>query len=85
MAELADALDLGSSGNTRAGSTPVIRTQKKTIYNDCLFYLLLSFYSTTLLLFIILHLNYKKIIYITNEPENNSPAHHFNCIKFYKR
>lgn len=25
MAELADALDLGSSGNTRAGSTPVIR------------------------------------------------------------
>ena len=26
MAELADALDLGSSGNTRAGSTPVIRT-----------------------------------------------------------
>ena len=29
MAELADALDLGSSGNTRAGSTPVIRTAKK--------------------------------------------------------
>ena len=28
MAELADALDLGSSGNTRAGSTPVIRTRK---------------------------------------------------------
>ena len=26
MAELADALDLGSSGNSRAGSTPVIRT-----------------------------------------------------------
>ncbi len=26
MAELADALDLGSSGNTRAGSSPVIRT-----------------------------------------------------------
>ena len=25
MAELADALDLGSSGNTRAGSSPVIR------------------------------------------------------------
>ena len=25
MAELADALDLGSSGNTRAGSTPVTR------------------------------------------------------------
>ena len=27
MAELADALDLGSSVNRRAGSTPVIRTQ----------------------------------------------------------
>ena len=26
MAELADALDLGSSGESRAGSTPVIRT-----------------------------------------------------------
>ena len=26
MAELADALDLGSSVNRRAGSTPVIRT-----------------------------------------------------------
>ena len=26
MAELADAPDLGSGGNTRAGSTPVIRT-----------------------------------------------------------
>ena len=25
MAELADALDLGSSGESRAGSTPVIR------------------------------------------------------------
>ena len=24
MAELADALDLGSSGNTRAGSTPLL-------------------------------------------------------------
>lgn len=30
MAELADALDLGSSGNTRAGSTPVIRIFKST-------------------------------------------------------
>ena len=30
MAELADALDLGSSGNTRAGSTPVIRMFKST-------------------------------------------------------
>ena len=27
MAELADALDLGSSVNRRAGSTPVIRTK----------------------------------------------------------
>ena len=27
MAELADALDLGSSGESRAGSTPVIRTR----------------------------------------------------------
>ncbi len=26
MAELADAIDIGSSGNTRAGSSPVIRT-----------------------------------------------------------
>ena len=30
MAELADALDLGSSGNTRAGSTPVIRIFEST-------------------------------------------------------
>ena len=30
MAELADALDLGSSGNTRAGSTPVILIFKST-------------------------------------------------------
>ena len=29
MAELADALDLGSSGGSRAGSTPVIRTIKE--------------------------------------------------------
>ena len=29
MAELADALDLGSSGKSRAGSTPVIRTIKE--------------------------------------------------------
>ena len=28
MAELADALDLESSGVTRAGSIPVIRTKK---------------------------------------------------------
>ena len=27
MAELADALDLGSSGESRAGSSPVIRTR----------------------------------------------------------
>ena len=32
MAELADALDLGSSGNTRAGSTPVIRTNRQSFY-----------------------------------------------------
>ncbi len=30
MAELADALDLGSSGNTRAGSTPVTRIKKQS-------------------------------------------------------
>ena len=30
MAELADALDLGSSGESRAGSTPVIRI----VHND---------------------------------------------------
>ena len=29
MAELADALDSGSSEATRAGSTPVIRTKQK--------------------------------------------------------
>ena len=29
MAELADALDLGSSGNPRAGSSPVTRTKLK--------------------------------------------------------
>ena len=29
MAELADALDLGSSGESRAGSSPVIRTKAK--------------------------------------------------------
>ena len=29
MAELADALDLGSSGNPRAGSSPVTRTIDK--------------------------------------------------------
>ena len=32
VAELADALDLGSSGHTRAGSSPVIRSGKVTIY-----------------------------------------------------
>jgi hypothetical protein len=30
MAELADALDLGSSVNRRAGSTPVTRTTSKS-------------------------------------------------------
>ena len=29
MAELADALDLGSSGESRAGSSPVIRIKFK--------------------------------------------------------
>ena len=29
MAELADALDLGSSGESRAGSSPVIRIVRK--------------------------------------------------------
>ena len=32
MAELADALDLGSSGNPRAGSSPVTRT-KWSVHN----------------------------------------------------
>ncbi len=32
MAELADALDLGSSVNRRAGSTPVTRTFRAIIY-----------------------------------------------------
>ena len=30
MAKLADALDLGSNGHTRAGSSPVTRTNKKS-------------------------------------------------------
>ncbi len=34
MAELADALDLGSSVNRRAGSTPVIRTFKLMVSDD---------------------------------------------------
>ena len=32
MAELADALDLGSSVNRRAGSTPVTRTKRQSFY-----------------------------------------------------
>ncbi len=31
MAELADALDLGSSGKPRAGSSPVIRTTHRRL------------------------------------------------------
>ena len=31
MAELADALDLGSSVNRRAGSTPVIRIEESAV------------------------------------------------------
>ena len=33
MAELADALDSGSSGATRAGSSPVIYTKNKLVSN----------------------------------------------------
>ena len=46
MAELADALDLGSSGESRAGSTPVIRT---------VFYQGLSFTETDLFSFLNLY------------------------------
>ena len=35
MAELADALDLGSSVNRRAGSTPVIRTRENKGWEHC--------------------------------------------------
>ncbi len=34
MAELADALDLGSSVNRRAGSTPVIRITKTSLMEE---------------------------------------------------
>ena len=34
MAELADALDLGSSGVTRTGSIPASRTKKSRFYRD---------------------------------------------------
>jgi len=34
VAELADALDLGSSGETRAGSIPVTRNAEKTLINQ---------------------------------------------------
>ena len=34
MAELADALDLGSSVNRRAGSTPVIRIIKTSLMEE---------------------------------------------------
>ena len=47
MAELADALDLGSSGNTRAGSTPVIRTSAEGLiingFRDCRVFLFLCY------------------------------------------
>ena len=39
MAELADALDLGSSVNRRAGSTPVIRIMKSAVNFTALFLL----------------------------------------------
>ena len=48
MAELADALDLGSSGESRAGSTPVIRTsfssQLVIIHDELVFILTLLKY-----------------------------------------
>ena len=37
MAELADALDLGSSVNRRAGSTPVIRIRNARFYDLAFF------------------------------------------------
>ncbi len=40
MAELADALDLGSSGESRAGSSPVIRIKKKHSHlRECFFFM----------------------------------------------
>ena len=39
MAELADALDLGSSGATRSGSSPVIRTLKGYMIYHIAFFL----------------------------------------------
>ncbi len=38
MAELADALDLGSSGVPRAGSIPVIRMDLRESFKGSLFY-----------------------------------------------
>ena len=43
MAELADALDLGSSGLSRAGSSPVIRTTPAVSKSCTAGFLLLSF------------------------------------------
>ena len=40
VAELADAIDLGSIVNRRAGSSPVIRIKKDNHFYDCLFYYL---------------------------------------------
>ena len=47
MAELADALDLGSSGATRTGSIPATRTKMKNKDNImyCLFYLFTSIWQ----------------------------------------
>ena len=47
MAELADALDLGSSVNRRAGSTPVIRTitlqlLKLNVFKGCIHFKVLE-------------------------------------------
>ena len=47
MAELADALDSGSSGATRTGSSPATRTRKKTFFKKekCLFLAKFAFAS----------------------------------------
>jgi hypothetical protein len=48
VAELADALDLGSSGETRAGSTPVSRTSPFVArsYNESLPFFLGCIFTT---------------------------------------
>lgn len=49
MAELADAIDLGSIVNRRAGSSPVIRIRKRSMRSDfpyCVLYVL-SYYKSS--------------------------------------